>query len=490
MKSFTKLFALVAAFCFSLTCSMAECPLTCQQATPATCPCEQQAEVYAHPSMFGSDAQQVATAKSTYVVGGKICKAKNRLGVKNKKRVVVSSWANDVLNIIKTSSDVTAFNPKMPILRSEFAVVLSEGFNMTDGSIKKSYSDISSNYWAKNWIYRALNGGVMIGYPEGVFKPDQPITKAEVFATIATMINVPTDGTNNVPQFKGKDIAYIPAWAAVATQEVVNSKLLEEVPNSSKINTEEYLSTEQVAYLVSAIRASFLAKTLDKDVNAPCGIKSYEPVAINVKLTERISARHSNVGDRFNAKTTNAVTVLGKDFPVGSIVTGKVVEVVRPGINNKNQGYIKVKFLTLKNKDVKVDFPASLSEAQANTLKNPNIIARLVGAPLTGAARVVGVVGRTGAAGVEVCANGLEQYGDQLSNTLVNTCTLHPGSGLKSFGNSFVTVGKGVFRLCELAVSGTFGVIYEVGDELLYVILPSFSNASSLNPNEELTILF
>ena len=279
------------------------------------------------------------------------------------------------------------------------------------------------------------------------------------------MINVPTDGTNNVPQFKGKDIAYIPAWAAVATQEVVNSKLLEEVPNPSKINTDEYLSTEQVAYLVSAIRASFLAKTLDKDVNAPAGIKNYQPVAINIKLTERISARHSNVGDRFNAKTTNAVTVLGKDFPVGSTVTGKVVEVVRPGINNKNQGYIKVKFLTLKNGDTVIDFPASLSEAQANTLKNPNIIARIVGAPLTGAARVVGVAGRTGAAGVEVCANGLEQYGDQLSNTLVNTCTLHPGAGLKSFGNSFVTVGKGIYNLGKLAVSGTFGVIYEVGDD-------------------------
>ena len=144
----------------------------------------------------------------------------------------------------------------------------------------------------------------------------------------------------------------------------------------------------------------------------------------------------------------------------------------------------------MKNGDAVVDFPASLSEAQANTLKNPNIIARIVGAPLTGAARVVGVAGRTGAAGVEVCANGLEQYGDQLSNTLVNTFTLHPGAGLKSFGNSFVTVGKGIYNLGKLAVSGTFGVLYEVGDEILYVVYPNGSNAASLNPNEELTIIF
>ena len=53
-----------------------------------------------------------------------------------------------------------------------------------------------------------------------------------------------------------------------------------------------------------------------------------------------------------------------------------------------------------------------------------------------------------------------------------------------------VPVGKGIYNFGKLAVSGTFGVLYEVGDELLYIVYPNGSNAASLNPNEELTIVF
>ena len=111
-------------------------------------------------------------------------------------------------------------------------------------------------------------------------------------------------------------------------------------------------------------------------------------------------------------------------------------------------------------------------------MKNPNIIARLIGAPFSIAGRTTGIVGRSGAAAVEVAANGLEQYGDNWSNAFVNTLSLHPGVGVKNVGQSFVTVGKGVFDVAKLAVSGTFGVAYEFVDELIYVILPSKSKCS------------
>ena len=43
----------------------------------------------------------------------------------------------------------------------------------------------------------------------------------------------------------------------------------------------------------------------------------YEPVAIKIKLSERISARTSNVGDTFTAKTTEDVKIAGTCFPAG-----------------------------------------------------------------------------------------------------------------------------------------------------------------------------
>ena len=71
-----------------------------------------------------------------------------------------------------------------------------------------------------------------------------------------------------------------------------------------------------------------------------------------------------------------------------------------------------------------------------------------------------------------------------------DTFSLHPLKGLKSVGSGVIAVGKGVYNITKYAVSGTFGVLYEFVDECKYIIVPNTTNDSSLNPDEELTIIF
>ncbi len=447
-------------------------------------------EAYAHPTMFGSQVQETVSADSAYIVGGKIVKSKNQIGVKNKDNVLVDSWVKDIMALIKDRqfANGKVFNPKMPVLRSELAVILSEAFALNN-TAQKSYSDIPAGYWANDWINGASNSGVMIGYPDNTFKPDQPVTKAEVFATIAQLISVPIDRSLIVPPFKGKEINFIPMWAITPTKEVVASKLLEEIPNPSIVNSDEYLSKEQVAFLIATLRQDWAFRNaFKKDPNAPDAIRGYKPVVLNVKLADRLSARHSNIGDKFTAKTTKEITVAGRCFKEGSMVKGEVTEISRPGL--KNPGFIKVKFTEITDGEKCIEFPKNLSQAQANNLKNPNFVARLFGFPFSGAARVAGVSVRTVGSAVNVTANGAEQFGDDVSNAFVETLSLQPVAGLKSTGAAFVTVGKGLYDLAKLTVSGTFGVLYEVGDEVRYLIVPAYSNNSSLNPGEELCIIF
>ena len=64
MKNIKKLVALVAVLALSVTSAMAD--VATQKPF---------VETYAHPTMFSSDAQEVATADATYIVGGKIKKS-------------------------------------------------------------------------------------------------------------------------------------------------------------------------------------------------------------------------------------------------------------------------------------------------------------------------------------------------------------------------------------------------------------------------------
>ena len=468
MKNSKKMFTAISVLCLMSGMAMAN---------PET-----NTQFYAHPTMFGAVAQETIDANKIEIVGGESIKSENRLTVKGKENVAISSLAKDILATIKENTTEKVWNPKMPILRSELAVVLAEGLDLKNTSNAR-FTDTPNNYWAKKWIDKVNAKKIMIGYPDRSFRPDQPITKAEVFSTIATLIQVPVDRSLLVPEFAGMQMQYIPRWAIAPTKEMVNSKLLDEMPCPKAVAENEYLSKEQVAYLVASLRQSFIFN----NQNGTCA-NFYTPTIIKVKLDERLSSKTSNAGDVFTSKTTEDVVIGGKTIAKGATIKGEVVEVIRPGF--KKSGYIKVKFTEIQSGECCIEFPKNISEAYAPKLKNPNFVARLFGAPFSAAGRILGVAGRTISSAATVASNSVETIGDDFSNTFVNTLSSEHKAGAKSFGKAFVTVGKGVYNIVKLAGSGVFGIVYELCDEAVYLVAPCSSNNSSLNPSEEITIIY
>jgi len=443
-------------------------------------------QAYAHPTLFGTQGHTLATADSDVIVGGRIYKPCHVKTIEGKQNVVVAHFARGILADMKArmgDKRGALYDPKMPVLRSELAYLVSNGLGLTTAKTDK-YSDVTAEYWAKDEIDRVLTADVMIGYPDSSFKPDKAITKAEVFCTFAKLMKIDASKTA-VPTLKNKKVKYVPEWAYAATNEVIASGLLAYVPNVDKVINDEYLSKEQVAFFLAAMKKNFKIDLTNGAID--CATKC-EPVAIKIKLSERISARTSNVGETFTAKTTQDVTLMGTNYPAGSTVTGVVKSVGRPGV--KKPGFIEVQFKTIKNGDNSLEFPTHLSSAQVDVVKNPNIASRILGAPFSMTGRVAGVAGRTISETAEVIANDTEEYLGNWSDAFCDTASLHPLKGLKSVGSSFVTVGKGIYDVSKLTVSGAFGVLYEFYDEGKYIIVPNTTNDSCLNPDEELTILF
>lgn len=87
------------------------------------------------------------------------------------------------------------FGPEKPITRAEMATVLVRLFGK-DKSVKpaaKIFTDAAQTHWAKSAIDLAADSGLMDGYPDGSFKPEQTITRAET-ATIAARLSSATEG--------------------------------------------------------------------------------------------------------------------------------------------------------------------------------------------------------------------------------------------------------------------------------------------------------
>ena len=114
------------------------------------------------------------------------------------------------------------FDPDASITRAEFAAICAR-FNTRTVENSGSFSDISG-HWAENEIERAAAFGWISGYPDGTFRPDARITRAEAMTMINRVLcRMPQsesdllDSMVTWPDNKPSD------WHYLAVQEATNS---------------------------------------------------------------------------------------------------------------------------------------------------------------------------------------------------------------------------------------------------------------------------
>ncbi|WP_212961275.1 S-layer homology domain-containing protein [Cohnella xylanilytica] len=80
------------------------------------------------------------------------------------------------------------FGPERPITRAEMAALLTRAVVREESYAPRSYTDVAEGYWARDAIVQAAKTGLMSGYGDGSFKPDAPITRAEMASAISRLL--------------------------------------------------------------------------------------------------------------------------------------------------------------------------------------------------------------------------------------------------------------------------------------------------------------
>lgn len=125
------------------------------------------------------------------------------------------------LGIVKGRTAET-FDPSAPITRAEFAAICARfDTGMTQGS--SNFTDLAG-HWAKEEIERAVSLGWIMGYADGTFRPDNPITRAEAMTMINRVLcRIPEDGDDLLPGMKTWPDNQPGDWYYLAVQEATNS---------------------------------------------------------------------------------------------------------------------------------------------------------------------------------------------------------------------------------------------------------------------------
>lgn len=101
------------------------------------------------------------------------------------------------MNVVSGYEDGT-FRAENSVTRAEFAtmIIKSKGIQIKPVN-NNPFSDIDA-HWAKDIILTAYNNGIIKGYQDGTFRPDDKVTLAEVCAMINTTFAFESIGTTEV----------------------------------------------------------------------------------------------------------------------------------------------------------------------------------------------------------------------------------------------------------------------------------------------------
>lgn len=117
-------------------------------------------------------------------------------------------WAKEVITqwiekgLASGYSDGT-FRPKNHISRAEFMSLVNNAFEYKEED-EINFTDVLQDKWYVTTIKRAKAAGYISGYEDGTVKPNDPITREEVAAIIARIMNLQPDEKGAV-DFRDKD---------------------------------------------------------------------------------------------------------------------------------------------------------------------------------------------------------------------------------------------------------------------------------------------
>ena len=103
------------------------------------------------------------------------------------------------IGIVQGYKDGT-FKPNTPITRAEYTALVAR-FDAIEDVGRSLFTDVGPRHWAVRYISGAAAKGFVAGYPDGTFRPDELMTRAEFVTAVNNML------------YRGIELADIPEWA-------------------------------------------------------------------------------------------------------------------------------------------------------------------------------------------------------------------------------------------------------------------------------------
>lgn len=162
-------------------------------------------------------------------------------------------WTSLCLESLATKKIVSGypdgtFKPQRTVTRAEFAAMLDAMFTQPMVRPAIQFIDVPTNHWASATINRVYQKGLLTGYPDREFKPDQPIPRVQALVALANSLQYQQqDFTPQTWQTILIDHAEIPDYARGAVAAAIEQSLVVNYPNRRQLEPNRPATRAEIA---------------------------------------------------------------------------------------------------------------------------------------------------------------------------------------------------------------------------------------------------
>jgi hypothetical protein len=179
--------------------------------------------------------------RSRYSNGYMVTALKNTSGTFTIKEITKSfgdvnhPWAQEAIGALAAREIINGvgenlFDPDASVTREQFAKMVVTMFDVLDSSAPLNFSDVDASGWSAAYIATAQKLGIVTGYEDNTFRPNQTITREEMSTILYRAAK--NLGVNITPVKEGvtfTDDASIQSWAKEAVSEMQKAGILQGV---------------------------------------------------------------------------------------------------------------------------------------------------------------------------------------------------------------------------------------------------------------------
>ncbi len=159
-------------------------------------------------------------------------------------------WAEAFIQSLVNKQFVTGFpdgtfKPETVLTRAQFAAVLAKTFNLPAKRQSVTFADVPSSFWGAAAIAKANSMGFIAGFPDGTFRPGQNLTRVQAIVALVNGLGL-SGGALNVLSIYS-DRTGIPSYAIDSVSTATQRGIVVNYPNLKQLNPNRDMTRAEFA---------------------------------------------------------------------------------------------------------------------------------------------------------------------------------------------------------------------------------------------------